>query len=117
MKILLFAFSLLFIFSNCNTVESSNEKQTPTLPSGDYFGLTADTTAQIFAEGIVSREFQELNAVFSPDANEFYFTIADPSRSFYSIVFYKKNNAGQWEGPTMAPFSGSYGDADPYFTR
>jgi len=116
MKILLFAISFLFIFSNCTTNQSNIENQNPILPSGDYFGLTADTTAQIFAEGIVSREFQELNAVFSPDGNEFYFTIANPSRSFYSIVFYKKNKTGQWEGPTMAPFSGSYGDADPYFT-
>ena len=43
--------------------------------SGDYFGLNADTIAQVFAEGIVSREFQELNAVFSPDGNEFYFDV------------------------------------------
>ena len=115
MKIILFI-SMLFVFSNCTPEQSSNKEQSLSLPSGDYFGLTADTTAQIFAEGIVSREFQELNAVFSPDGNEFYFTIADPSRSFYSIVFYQKNKTGQWEGPTMAPFSGSYADADPYLS-
>ena len=116
MKILLFAIPFLLLFSNCTPENLSNEKQNPSLPSGDYFGLTADTTAQIFAEGIVSREFQELNAVFSPDGNEFYFTIADASRSFYSMIFYKKNKTGVWEGAMMAPFSGSYSDADPYFT-
>ena len=116
MKIFSFLIVLIFIFSNCTPNQQVDTEQKPTLPTGDYFGLTADTTAQIFAEGIVSREFQELNAVFSPDGNEFYFTIADPSRTFYSIVFYKKNKDGQWEGPEMAPFSGSYGDADPYFS-
>ncbi len=110
-------FILIILISSCTSNNSSNtEKSKKKLPKGDYFGLTASTTAQMFAKGIVSREFQELNAVFSPDGNEFYFTIADPLRTFYTIVFYKKNKNDEWEGPEVAPFSGSYSDADPYFS-
>lgn len=108
----------IIIFSvSCQTNEASNaNNNTPPKPKGDYFGQTASMKAQLFAEGIVSCEFQELNAVFSPDGNEFYFTIADPLRSFYTIVFYKKNKNDEWEGPEVAPFSGSYSDADPSFS-
>ena len=107
--------ALLFLISCATDLDKATNEKT-NLPKGDYFGLTASTTAQIFAEGIVSREFQELNAVFSPDGNEFYFTLADPMRSFYTIVFYKKNKNDEWEGPQVAPFSGSYADADPSFS-
>jgi len=43
--------------------ENSNQK-------GNYFFEKADTTAKIFAEGIVSKKHDELNAVFSPDGKE-----------------------------------------------
>jgi len=86
------------------------------IPDGPYFGQSVGQSAEMFAEGIVSRSYQELNSVFSPDGNEFYFTIADPGRSFYTIMYYTKNEAGVWSGPAVAPFSGHYGDADPYIT-
>ncbi len=104
------------LFSACTPTESTAPQEKEKTISGDYFGLTGSTSAEIFAEGIVSREFQELNAVFSPDGQEFYFTIADPGRNFYTIVFYKKNQKDEWEGPEVAPFSGSYSDADPFFS-
>lgn len=107
---------LLLLLIACNAVDTSPEKPVKALPSGAYFGLEADTVAQIFAEGIVSRAYQELNAVFSPDGNTFYYTLADAGRSFYTILYYKKNKAGEWEGPEVAPFSGSYSDADPCFS-
>jgi Tol biopolymer transport system component len=118
MKTMNWVFALLTFTLSCSPKEQPQkiEKAKKLLPSGDYFGLNADTTAQVFAEDIVSREFQELNAVFSPDGKEFYFTIADPGRNFYTIVFYKRNEAGEWEGPEVAPFSGSYSDADPFFS-
>jgi hypothetical protein len=119
MKNLSFIFAILialFFIASCNTPTGTQQTAKPKLPTGDYFGFTVGTTAEIFAKGIVSREFQELNAVFSPDGNEFYFTIADPYRNFYTIVFYKRNKNDEWEGPEVAPFSGSYADADPSFS-
>jgi len=91
---------VLFLFS-CSPKGKILQEEKATLPKGDYFGLTPSTKAEIFAEGIVSREFQELNAVFSPDGEEFYFTLADPARTFYTILFYKKNKEQEWEGPMV----------------
>jgi len=111
-SILIFFFLLL----SCSPKGKMLQEEKAMLPKGDYFGLTVSTEAEIFAPGIVSREFQELNALFSPDGKEFYYTLADPARSFYTILMYKKNNKQEWEGPTVAPFSGSYSDADPAFS-
>ena len=109
--------TLLFVFLlSCSPKGKILQEEKATLPKGEYFGLTASTKAEIFAEGMVSREFQELNAVFSPDGDEFYFTLADPARTFYTILLYKKNKEQEWEGPMVAPFSGSYSDADPAFS-
>ena len=115
MRKIIFLFLLSTFFIKCAPSESSNTRTSP-IPKGDYFGQTASTSAQMFAKGIVSKEFQELNAVFSPDGNEFFYTIADPMRTFYTIIFYKKNKNGEWEGPEVAPFSGNYSDADPSFS-
>ncbi len=109
----LYFICLLFLLSCNNNVPGKEESLSV---SGDYFGDRADTIATMFAEGIISRQYQELNSVFSPDMQEFYFTLATPDRSFYSIVYYKKDSEGNWQGPQIAPFSGTYSDADPYFS-
>lgn len=113
MKTYLYLFFISFVGFACSPNNNSNVK---TLPQGDYFSQEADTVAQMFAEGIVSQQYQELNAVFSPDGKEFYYTLADPYRNFYVIMMYKRNADGGWEGPEVAPFSGQYADADPYIT-
>ena len=103
---------LLFL-SSC---QPKTEVKETSLPNGAYFSQSADTTAQLFAPGIVSKAYQELNAVFSPDGKEFYYTIADPGRNFYTIMVYIKDENEDWQGPEVASFSGKYPDADPYIT-
>lgn len=103
---------LIFLIS-CNSKTEVNENTTP---KGAYFSEVADITAQIFAEGIVSTKRQELNAVFSPDGKEFYYTLAKPNRSFYTILMFSLDENENWIGPKVAPFSGKYSDADPYIT-
>ncbi len=106
--------SLLFITTvSCN---SKSEVKESSLPNGPYFSEAADTTAQLFAEGLVSKKYQELNSVFSPDGKEFYYTIADPGRNFYAIMVYSRDENQNWNGPEIASFSGKYPDADPYIT-
>jgi len=105
-------FLLLFLIS-CKT---KTEVKEGSLPNGAYFSQVADTTAQIFAEGIVSKAYQELNAVFSPDGKEFYYTVADPGRNFYAIMVYTQDENEDWAGPEVASFSGKFSDADPYIT-
>lgn len=108
-----YIYFFLICLSACN---SKPEVKESSLPYGPYFSLEADTTAQIFAKGLISKEYQELNSVFSPNGKEFYYTIADPGRNFYTIMMYTMNDANEWEGPKVAPFSGKYPDADPYIT-
>ncbi len=113
MKFYSFLFLLLLFAASCTTKSQVKESFSP---QGAYFSEVADTSAQIFAEGIISKAYQELNAVFSPDGKEFYYTIADPGRSFYTIMVYKKDENEKWNGPEVASFSGKYADADPYIT-
>lgn len=114
-KLMKYSFLLVGLFFILSCQPKSEVKESSS-PHGEYFSEEADTTARIFAEGIVSNSYQELNSVFSPDGKEFYYTIADPGRSFYVIMMYSKNESGDWIGPKVAPFSGQYPDADPYIT-
>lgn len=109
---------MLLALTSCNqekpattTQESESEEV-----RGAYFGESVGNTATMFAEGIISKEYQELNSVFSPDGNEFYYTLSNAPRSFYTIMQYKKDDNGVWDGPEVASFSGQYADADPYIT-
>lgn len=113
-RYIVFVVILFLLCQSCqeNKVDQVVEKEL----TGDYFGLRGSDTAEIFAEGIVSQQYQELNAVFSPDGNEFYYTLADPGRNFYTIMNYKRGEDGIWTGPEVASFSGRYADADPYIT-
>ena len=113
MKLYTYLSFFLIVLISCKPKSEIKERS---LPNGDYFSQVADTTAQIFAEGIVSKGYQELNAVFSPDGKEFYYTIADPWRGFYAIMVYSQDDNKNWIGPEVASFSGKYPDADPYIT-
>ena len=115
MKYLLYLLFATFFYS-CHQADQKVMDEARSEINGPYFGLTASEQAQMFAEGIVSREFQELNAVFHPNGKEFYFTIADAQRTYYVIMQYTMDDTGIWDGPHVASFSGQYADADPYIT-
>jgi hypothetical protein len=70
---------------------------------------------ELFAPGVVSTGLDELNAVFSPDGNEFYFSVKllDDIRH---TIFVMRLASGRWTEPEVAPFSGHYADADPAFS-
>ncbi len=69
----------------------------------------------IFAPGIVSTERIELNAAFTPDGREFYFTRRGAGRKL-AIMAARRIDGGGWGAPEVAPFSGVYSDADPFIT-
>jgi Tol biopolymer transport system component len=83
---------------------------------GAYFGLKAGSNVSLFAKGLVSTKQQELNAAFSPQGDEFFFTLADASRSFYALLHTKMKADGTWTEPQVASFSGEHADADPTFS-
>ncbi|MBI5370738.1 MAG: PD40 domain-containing protein [Sphingobacteriales bacterium] len=73
--------------------------------------------SELFASNFISTSNNELDACFSPDGNMFLYTIANNSYSntFYTIFLSKKLN-NKWSRPEIAPFSGQYSDADPFFS-
>ena len=112
--------SLILVCTACTSPQSASPTA-PTAPrpparSGPYLGETAGSAPTIFGRGLVSRQHQELNAAFSPSGDELFYTLADPSRSHYTLLHVQRSADGVWGEPVVAPFSGRYADADPIFS-
>jgi hypothetical protein len=114
MKIItILSFSLILVFG-CNSPSENEVTDFPIL-NGDYLGQTEPgNTPEIFAPNIISTGMAEINAVFSPDYKEFYYSIRMPSGQLVIMVL--KNDGSKWSQPEVAPFSGEYSDADPFIT-
>ncbi len=54
----------------------------------------------------------DLNAVFSADGREFFFTVKLPARGRH-VMLVMTQERGRWSAPSVLPFSGQYNDADP----
>jgi hypothetical protein len=67
-----------------------------------------------FAAGIVSTEGRELNAVFTPDGREFYFTVHGDDRRW--TIMRMALEDGRWSPPRPATFSGRWSDVDLFIT-
>lgn len=79
--------------------------------TGDYLGQKKPGQIPVmFAPGFVSTESPQLNAVFTPDGKEFYFSLRKPNAPFTIMVTKQVNN--HWTKPETAPFSGKYSDVD-----
>ncbi|MBT3750254.1 MAG: hypothetical protein HOG34_14835 [Bacteroidetes bacterium] len=100
----------------CNNyeVEKETEEQFPEL-TGKYLGQKEPgLKPEIFAPNIVSTGMAEINAAFSPDFKEFYFSISMPNGKF--VIMKMINDGTQWTKPEVASFSGKYSDADPFIS-
>jgi Tol biopolymer transport system component len=87
----------------------AQEKEFPKL-TGPYLGQKPPgMTPEIFAPGIVSTGLDELNSVFSPDGQEFYFCARNMGAS---SLFVMKCAQGVWGRPDSLPFAGPYNDID-----
>jgi hypothetical protein len=84
-------------------------------PAGDYLGQPAGDAPSLFAPGFLSRRYGEMNATFSPDGAELYFTMKDVADRSSAILFTRRVD-GRWQAPRVAPFSGRYDDVDPMFS-
>lgn len=86
-----------------------------TLPAGPYLGQHAGDAPALFAPGVISRRYGEMNAAFSPDGTELYFSFKDAAdRS--STILVTRLVGGRWQPPRVASFSGRYDDVDPMFS-
>lgn len=82
---------------------------------GDYLGQTPPgMTPTIFAPGVVSTRVSELNAAFSPDGDELYFTRRIDDRNTLMTM---RRKDGVWTPPAVARSSGTFSDVDPFITR
>ncbi len=82
---------------------------------GPYLGQPEPgLTPVLFAPGVVSTEKRELNAVFTPDGKEFYYTIRKPGGDWVIMVMKQENN--RWTRPRAASFSGQYSDVDMFIS-
>lgn len=108
---------LLFITMGCNVEQKdtkTNEDKFPVL-TGKYIGQKEPgLTPEIFAPNIVSTGMSEINACFSPDYTEFFFSVVMPNRNY--VIMSMKYNGEQWSAPEVASFSGEYPEADPFIT-
>lgn len=99
----------IVLLASCTT---EHKKEYPN--SGDYLGqsLSADRV-EIFADGIISTNFNERDITFSPDRNELFYTLK--GNSFHTLVNIKRDN-NIWGEKAVAPFSGKYSDLEPCFS-
>jgi Tol biopolymer transport system component len=108
-------FSLLILAIGCNTKQLETEKNSFPALKGKYLGQSEPgNTPEIFAPNIISTGMSELNAVFSPDFKEFYYSIRMPNEQMVIMVLKKVD--GKWSSPEVAGFSGEYSEADPFIT-
>ena len=91
---------------------------------GPFLGqMPPGMTPEVFAPGIISTEEKyELNSVFSPKGDEFYYEISTTTpeekkkdKYFYIIMVSKQVN-GIWTKPKIVPFSGKYSTMDMCFS-
>jgi WD40-like Beta Propeller Repeat len=95
---------LVFVF-----VGYAQKDGSPVL-KGPYLGQNPPgMTPEIFAPGIVSTCLDELNSVFSPDGQEFYFCVRNMDAS---SLFVMSCVDGAWGRPEPLPFAGPYNDID-----
>ena len=69
----------------------------------------------LFADGVVSTGEFETHPAFTPDGKTMYFVRSTPQFSDWKI-WTSTFADGMWSTPTIAPFSGTYRDADPFVT-
>lgn len=83
--------------------------------AGPYFGQTASRTPALFAPGLVSRRYNEMNAALAPGGDELYFTMKSSADDSGAIMVVRQVG-GVWQPPQIAAFSGRYFDVDPMFS-
>jgi Tol biopolymer transport system component len=72
--------------------------------------------AELFLPGVMSTPQDELNAAFTPDGRELYWSLnsVQGQQGMGVIVFSRKKSGGGWNNPELASFSGQYSDYDPF---
>jgi len=106
---------VLIISVSCNVKHAENEEVKFPELTGKYVGQKEPgLTPEMFAPNIVSTGMSEINACFSPDYTEFFYSVIMPGNNF--VIMSMKYNGEMWLAPEVASFSGVYSEADPFIT-
>jgi len=109
---LCYAAFLIFLLFSCT--KQINEENSSLNNSGEFFGQSLPTdSAEVYAPDIISTEFNERDAAFSPDGNEFFYSLK--GSSYYSLIKVIRIN-DVWQKPIVASFSGKYSDIEPSYS-
>jgi Tol biopolymer transport system component len=82
---------------------------------GPYLGQKPPgLVVEKFAPGIISTKQNEVNSVFSPNGNHFYFSIFKPGAG-YKIMVTNEQSDG-WTKPQPAAFGLEYSEVDPFIS-
>ncbi len=80
--------------------------------TGPYLGQEPPgMMAEVFAPGVISTDLSEINSVFTPEINEFYFTTW--TRDTGTRIMITSQIDGHWTTPRAASFSNHSSDVDP----
>lgn len=101
-----FCFLSVSILTVCSVVLAD-------IPDGPFFGQTPPgMEPELFAQGTFPLAGGAWwGGSFSPDGNEFYYTVSNPpTYTFCEIWYTVMDGNGHWSTPAIAPFSGTYLD-------
>lgn len=70
---------------------------------------------ELFGRGVISTELDELNAAFTPDGQELYYSVNAPEGRL-GVIVVSRLRGGRWSAPEVVPFSGRYTDYDPFIS-
>ncbi len=106
---------ILCILWGCSNQQSDTPMADFPILTGKYMGQKEPgMIPEIFAPNIVSTGMTEINACFSPDYKQFFFSVAIAGRQYVIMSMNYTND--HWSAPEVASFSGEYSEADPFIT-
>jgi len=86
-------------------------------PAWNYLGASAPGgTPALFLPGVVSTGNDERDAVFSPEGNEFYYTLASPEGARRHDIVRVRRVGDSWTGPEVVSFSTGGNNMEPFVT-
>ena len=72
---------------------------------------------ELVEPGLFSTGAGELPPTFSPDGKTALWSVSTPTYARWIVILQSLYENGRWQAPTVAPFSGRWIDADPYFNE
>jgi hypothetical protein len=104
------------IFWQSTLVFCQTNTKNSTVLRGPYMGQTPPgNQSKVFAPKVVSTEFGELNAIFTRDGSEFYFSRRGIQEKPSAIMVSRMVN-NVWTKPEHVDFTGTYDDIDLFIT-